>query len=69
MKPISRTELETAFPWVCHLPPAAIGEFLAAVTIYRDAAEIYRAEVYRSRHRRTGKAAGVAAHDAGTDVG
>jgi hypothetical protein len=49
---VTREELEAAFPWVCHLPPAAIGEFLAAVEIYRQAAEIYRTETYPSRHRR-----------------
>jgi hypothetical protein len=49
---VTREELEAAFPWVCHLPPDAIGEFLAAIDIYRDAAEIYRAETYRSRRRR-----------------
>ena len=38
---VTREELEAAFPWVCHLPPDAIGEFLAAIEIYRRAAEIY----------------------------
>ena len=38
---VTREELEAAFPWVCHLPPAAIGEFMCAVEIYRDSAEIY----------------------------
>ncbi len=54
---VTREELEAAFPWVCHLPPGAIGEFMCAIEIYRDAAEIYRAEVYRSRRRRTSKSA------------
>jgi hypothetical protein len=54
---VTREELEAVFPWVCHLPPGAIGEFMCAIEIYRDAAEIYRAEIYRSRHRRTRKSA------------
>jgi hypothetical protein len=59
MKAISRTELEAAFPWVCHLPSAAIGEFLAAIEIYRDAAEIYRAETY-PEYAQAGEAAASA---------
>jgi hypothetical protein len=50
---VTREELKAAFPWVCHLPSGAIGEFMCAIEIYRDAAEIYRAETYPSRHRRT----------------
>jgi|HubBroStandDraft_4_1064222.scaffolds.fasta_scaffold133272_4 hypothetical protein len=38
---VTRKELEAAFPWVCHLPAAAIGEALSTVECWRYAAEIY----------------------------
>ena len=41
MKAISRSELETAFPWVRSLPEEAACQFMAIIDNYHAAAEIY----------------------------
>jgi hypothetical protein len=38
---VTPEELEAAFPWVRHLPPEALRQFLAIIDNYRAAAAIY----------------------------
>jgi hypothetical protein len=46
---VTREDLESAFPWVCYLPPAAVGEFMAVIDSYRAAARIYRRKAAKER--------------------